>query len=218
MQAYILAFKPIFIGYFIYLHFKYYPSFPVFPLENPLAHSLSSCFYESTPPPTHPLLPHCPGIPYTGALNLQEPRASPFIDPWQAYPLLHVWLEPWFPPCVLGGWWLSPWEPWGVWWIDIVLSMGLQTPSAPSVLSLTPPLGTLGSVQWLAVSIHICIFQTMEEPLRRQLYQAPVSKLFLASAIVTGFVMVLCDGSPGGAVPGWPLLQSLLHTLSLYFF
>jgi hypothetical protein len=31
--------------------------------------------------------------------------------------------------------------------------MGLQTPSAPSVISLTPSLGTLCSVQWLAVSI-----------------------------------------------------------------
>jgi hypothetical protein len=35
--------------------------------------------------------------------------------------------------------------------------MGMQTPSAPSVFSLTPALGTLCSVQWLAVSIHICI-------------------------------------------------------------
>ena len=30
-----------------------------------------------------------------------------------------------------------------------------QDPSAPSVLSLTPPLGTLCSVQWLAESIHL---------------------------------------------------------------
>jgi hypothetical protein len=56
--------------------------------------------------------------------------------------------------CVLLGWLLSPWEFWGVWLVDIfVLPMGLQTPSAPSVLSLTPPLGaplrTLSSVQWL---------------------------------------------------------------------
>ncbi|KRX11800.1 hypothetical protein T07_8521 [Trichinella nelsoni] len=56
--------------------------------------------------------------------------------------------------------------------------MGLQTPSAPSVLSLTPPLGTPHSVQWLAA---------LAEPLRRQLYQAAVSKHFLASTIVSGF-------------------------------
>ncbi|EDM10302.1 RGD1560158 (predicted), isoform CRA_a [Rattus norvegicus] len=37
----------------------------------------------------------------------------------------------------------------GVWLVDtVVLSMGLQTPSAPSVFSLTPPLGSPCSVQW----------------------------------------------------------------------
>jgi hypothetical protein len=41
----------------------------------------------------------------------------------------------------------------------VVLPLELQTPSAPSVLSLTPPLGTPCSVQWLAVSIHLCICQ-----------------------------------------------------------
>ena len=39
--------------------------------------------------------------------------------------------------------------------------MGLQTPSAPWVLSLAPPLGTLCSVQCLAVSIHLCICQAL---------------------------------------------------------
>jgi hypothetical protein len=44
-----------------------------------------------------------------------------------------------------------------VWLIDIVVpSMGLHTPSAPSDLSLTPPLETLCSVQWLAGSISEC--------------------------------------------------------------
>jgi hypothetical protein len=63
--------------------------------------------------------------------------------------------------------------------VDIVaLLMGLQTSSAPSVLSLTPPLGTPCSVQWLAVSICLCICQTLAKPLRRQLYQAPVSMHF----------------------------------------
>ena len=38
---------------------------------------------------------------------------------------------------VYSGWWFSPWEIWGFWLFDIVvLPMGLQTPSAPSVLSL----------------------------------------------------------------------------------
>jgi hypothetical protein len=74
--------------------------------------------------------------------------------------------------------------------------MGLQTPSAPWVLSLAPSLGTLCSVQWMAVSIHFCICQALAEPLRRQLYQAPVSKLLLASTIVSGFGGYLWDGFP----------------------
>ena len=46
--------------------------------------------------------------------------------------------------------------------IDIVfLPMVLQTPSAPSVFSQTPPLGTMCSVQWLAASIGLCIGQAL---------------------------------------------------------
>ena len=79
----------------------------------------------------------------------------------------------------------------GVWFFDIVvLPMRLQTTSAPSVLSPTPPLRTPCSVQWLAVSIHLCIRQALAEPLRRQLYQAPVIKNFLASTTVSGLVSV----------------------------
>jgi hypothetical protein len=54
--------------------------------------------------------------------------------------------------------------------------------------SLTLPLGSPGSVQWLAVSICICLSQVLIEPLRGQPYQAFVGKHFLASAIVSGLV------------------------------
>ena len=121
----------------------------------------------------------------------------------QGHPLLHRWLEPCVPPCVLFGWWFSSWELFGVWLVDIVvLPMGFQTLSVPSVLSLTPPLGNPSSIQWLAASIHLCICQTLAEPLRRQLYQSPVSKHLLASAIVSAFCDSIWDGSPGGAVSG----------------
>jgi hypothetical protein len=54
-----------------------------------------------------------------------------------------VQLELWVPPCVLFGWWFSPWELWGVWFVDIAVPpMGPQTPSASSVPSPTPPSGT----------------------------------------------------------------------------
>jgi hypothetical protein len=41
----------------------------------------------------------------------------------------------------------------------------------------------------MAVSIHFCISQALAEPLRRELYQAPVSKLLLASAIVRPMIL-----------------------------
>jgi hypothetical protein len=84
--------------------------------------------------------------------------------------------------------------------------MGLKTPSVPWVLSLAPALGTLCSVQWMAVSIHFCICQALAEPLRRQLYQDSDSKLLLAFTIVSRFVGCLWDGSPGGEVSGWLFL------------
>ena len=80
----------------------------------------------------------------------------------------------------------------------VVLPMRLQTSSAPKVLALTSPLGSLCSVQCLAVYIHICNGSAMSEPLTGQLYQVPVSKYFLASAIVSGFGVSRCDGSLGG--------------------
>jgi hypothetical protein len=88
---------------------------------------------------------------------------------------------------------------------------GLQTPSPPWVLSLTPSLGVL--YLRITMSIHFCIRQAVAQPLRRQLYQAPVRKLLLASAIVSGLGGCLWDGSPGVAVSEWSCLQSLLRSL-----
>ena len=95
-------------------------------------------------------------------------------------------------------------------------SLSLMGTSAPSVLLLTPPLGSLCSVKSLTVSTNIWIGQDLAEPLRRQLYQAPDSKHILASAIVSGFGVCMWDGSPCRAVSGWSFLQSLFHSLSLY--
>jgi hypothetical protein len=51
--------------------------------------------------------------------------------------------------------------------------------------------------------------QSLAEPLRGQLYQAPVSKHFLTPAIVSGFgVCSRWDRSLGGAVSGWPFLSA----------
>jgi hypothetical protein len=90
----------------------------------------------------------------------------------------------------------------GVWLVDVVLPMGLQTPSTPSVLSLTPLLETMCSVQWLAVSICLCIYKALARPLKRQPYQAAFSMQFLASTILSGFGNCIWDESPGGTVSG----------------
>ena len=79
---------------------------------------------------------------------------------------------------------------------------GIAIPFNSFSLCLALPLGSPGSVWWLAVSICICIGQVLVEPLREQPYQAPVSKCFLASAIVLRFGVCRLDGSLGGAVSG----------------
>jgi hypothetical protein len=91
-------------------------------------------------------------------------RISHPIDVPQGHPLLHMWLEPWVPPCVLFDKWFTPWEPWGYWLIHIVfLLWGCKPLQLLWVLFLAPPLGTLCSVQLLAESIHLCICQVLAE-------------------------------------------------------
>jgi len=119
----------IFFSFFIKLSFLHFKCDP-----------FSPSIYQPLPthpfPPTHPDIPlHCLGSP-----ALAGPRDFPPFGAQQDHPLLHMQLEAWFCPCVLFGWWFSPWE---LWLVGIIVLMGLQTPSAPSILSLTPPKGTL---------------------------------------------------------------------------
>jgi hypothetical protein len=66
------------------------------------------------------------------------------------------------------------------------------------------------------LNIHFCIFQALAEPLRRQLYQAPVSKILLSSAIVSGFGGCIWDGSTGRAVS--TILNILSQNRTKYIF
>ena len=128
--------------------------FPVSVPEGTYLIPLFPCFYESVPHPPIPVsLPRL--SPTLRHQAFTGPMASLPMDTQQSHPLLHMQLELWVPPVVVFGWWFNPWELCGIWLVDIIAvpPMGLQTPSAPSVFSLTPPLGTLSSVQWLAVSI-----------------------------------------------------------------
>ena len=75
----------------------------------------------------------------------------------------------------------------GVWLVDIVgLPMGLKIPKLlQSFLKLLHWGPCAESDGWLWASVSIS--QALAEPVRRQLYQVPVSKYFLASAIESRF-------------------------------
>jgi hypothetical protein len=90
--------------------------------------------------------------------------------------------------------------------VDVVLPMGLQTSSVFQLLQSFLSFlhwETPHSMQWLAASICFCICKALGGPLRRQLYQAPVSKHFLESTIVSEFGDCIWDESPGRIVSGW---------------
>jgi hypothetical protein len=110
------------------------------------------------------------------------PRVFPPINAQQDRPLLHMWLEPWIPPWILFGG-LVPGSSGGSGWLILLFFLWVCKPlqllhSFPKLLHC--------SVWWLAASIHICISKALAETLRRHPYQAPISKHFLASAIVNG--------------------------------
>jgi hypothetical protein len=206
----VFYYRRFFIRYFRYLHF---PSEPP-----PPSHPPSPDDMRVLPLPTHPF-----PLPYP-SISLHR-AIEPSKDQWPLLPLMPYKAI----LCYICGWnhgslhvysfcwWSSPWELLG----GLVGSYCCYSYGAANTFSsfspsLIPLLETLCSFQWLAVIIHLCICQILAEPLRRQLYQAPVSKHFLASTMVSGFGNCMWDGSPGGTVYGWPFLQSLLHTLFLY--
>jgi len=135
--------------------------FPSFPSGNPLSYLLSPASMRVLPHPlTHFYLPDL-ALPYIGLLTLHRTKGFPSIETRQGHPLLQMQLESWVSPCVLIGWWFSPGELCGVWFVDIVvLPIGFPKHSAPSVLSLTPPLVSLScahSVGWLKTSASILV-------------------------------------------------------------
>jgi len=88
--------------------------------------------------------------------------------------------------------------------------MELQTPSATSVLSLTPPQGTLFSVQWLASSIHLCICQDLAD------IPGSCQHVFLGICNIVWVVGVcIWDRSPGGAVSA-PHFVSIFSPVGIF--
>ena len=105
-----------------------YPSTspPSYSPSPPSPLTLEGCSSTHSPTPTSPLL-HTPTLGYQASTG---PRTAPSIDVRQNHPLLLMYLEPCIPPCILFGWWFSLWELWVVQLVDLVLPMGLQSPSA----------------------------------------------------------------------------------------
>jgi hypothetical protein len=132
-QHFCLALSPLledlFLFHFLFLFssllldtFKFYISnfYPLsrFPLHKPPIPS------PIAPPllwgcsPTHPFLPPHPGIPLHWGIEPSQDQ-GPLSFHWcLARPSLH--LELWVIPCLLFGWWLSPWELGGAGWLILL--------------------------------------------------------------------------------------------------
>ena len=113
---YSFFFFNLFIFYWIFslFTFRMLSAFPPPPPRPPIPSSLPLLLWgcSSTHSPTPTSLPSIPlhwGI-YQAFIG---PRTSPPIDASQGHHLLHMQLE----PCVLLGWWLSPWKLWGYSWL-----------------------------------------------------------------------------------------------------
>jgi hypothetical protein len=151
----------LFIRYFFHLHFQCCPKSP------------------PNPRPPIPLPAHSNflalAFPCTEALkSLHDQWASLSTDGRLHYLLIHMQLETQAP----GGYWLVH---------IFVPPIGLQILPDPWVLSLAPPLGALGSIQYLIVIIYFCVSKAPAESHKRELYQGPFSKMLLVYAVVSAF-------------------------------
>jgi len=166
-----------------------------------LEHMPFPCFCDDAHPHAHQLCLNTLAFHYTGEKSLHRTKGFSYYW-WQTMsssatyvaaatvtPMCTVWLVVYS----LGAMWALV-----GWYYYYSCGIANQNPRGPSVLSLTHSLGSLCSVWWLAVSILICFSTALAKPLSRPSYQVPVSKLFLASAIETGFGGYIWDPSPDG--------------------
>ena len=146
---------------------------------SPFKVSPSPCLYVSA---------HPPGIPVHWGIKPPQDQGPPlpfmpdkgilcYICSW-SHRSLHVY-------SLVGG--SDPWSPGKVWPVGTVApAWDCKSSSSFNPFS-SSSLGTPRSVQWLASSIHLHTCQTLAEPIRTQLYLAPVNKHFPTSPIVSGF-------------------------------
>jgi hypothetical protein len=143
--------------YFLYLHFKCYLHswFPLWKLPIPYSLLLLTNLLTLTSLSWHsPTLGIKPsqgqGLPFP---LMSEKAILCFICSW-SHGSLHLY-------SLVGG--LVPGCSGGYWLVHIVIpSMGLQTPSTPSVLSLHPPLGTLCLV-WEHRPVLVRLWQSLSK-------------------------------------------------------
>jgi hypothetical protein len=92
----------------------------------------------------------------------------------------------------------------------VVLFMGLQIPSTPSVLFLTPSFGDpvlSPMVGWEQPPLYL--------PGSARASQDTAISASCQEALLVWFCDYIWDGSPGGAVSRWPFFQSL-HSVSIF--
>jgi hypothetical protein len=147
----------IFIGYFIYLHFKYY-SLSQFPSANPSSLLLPPASMKMLPhPPTHSCLTTLASF-YSGASSLDRVKGLPshwcqikessatYTARAMGPSMCTLWLVVLSLEAlgVLVGWWCC-------------LSYGVTNPFSSFRTFSSSSIGDLCLVHWLAVSIHLCI-------------------------------------------------------------
>jgi hypothetical protein len=117
-----------FIGYFVYLHFKFYP-LSQFTLQKPTVPSFLSLLLWGCSPTNQPTPASPPWHSFTlGYQTFTEPRASSLIYAQQGHPLLHTCLELWVTTCVLFSWWFSLWELYGSGWLIWLFLLWIANP------------------------------------------------------------------------------------------
>ena len=157
----------------------------------PLPSLQSTTRHPLLPPPASPILDN------QASIGL---RTAPLSAARQGNHLLYTQKELWASPVYSLVWDLVPGSFRGPCWLILLFFLWGCNPLQLTFLALTSPLESLHSVQCLDVYIIICNGQALAETLRGQLHWAPVSKHFLASAIVSEFDVNRGEGSLGMAV------------------
>lgn len=205
----------------IQFSFKLFYLFPFqmlscFPLWNPITSLLLLCLLGCYP--TCHTLPsqHLPFL-YPGSSRLHRTKGLPSHWCQIRHSLLHVQVEPRVLPVytLVSG--LIPESFWGMVGWYCCSSYGFANPL--SSYSPTPNFSI--GVPMLSPMFDCLYPQPYWSGSRRavwgHLYQEPVSKCFLGSAIVPKVCVCRWDGSQCRAVSDWAFLHSVPHILSLHF-